>query len=186
MHFHQNHCFCQASHWDNDWYNASYMVDIDQYVAYDVTIPHHEQLINPDWTEMVDHVKVLDQGRYETNSEIFEEIAPGKTSDQKLREMSMTSCPTPTPAVMQWLNDNVQPEAAKRLNTHGHGWAMGNEDYRSRGQSGRLVFWFYRRSDAMKFIKEWSVYTKPTTYLNYFKDDLRKLIDGKLTKVDQL
>ena len=188
MHFHQNHCYCQTSHWDNDWYDASYMVIIDMHDRnYDRTIPLDKQIVSPDWKAMIDINQVIDQDRLKFDKKFFgKKKHAGKFTDQQLEEMAMTDCPAPKPAVIDWLTTNIAPETAKRKNVNGKGWAMGNDRYRSRQSHGELTFWFYRRSDAMKFIKEWSVYTKPTTYLNYFKDDLRKLIDGKLTKVDQL
>jgi hypothetical protein len=188
MHFHQNHCYCLTSHWDNDWYDASYMVIIDMHDRnYDRTIPLDKQIVSPDWKAMIDINQVIDQDRLIFDKKFFSKIKhAGKFTDQQLEEMAMTDCPAPKPAVIDWLTTNVAPETAKRTNANGKGWAMGNDRYRLRQSHGELTFWFYRRSDAMKFIKEWSVYTKPTTYLNYFKDDLRKLIDGKLTKVDQL
>ena len=49
-----------------------------------------------------------------------------------------------------------------------------------------LTLWFLRRRDAMKFIKEWSTHKKPTTYCNYFKDDRRTLVNGKLVSNDRI
>jgi hypothetical protein len=164
------------------------MVIIDMHDRnYDRTIPLDKQIISPDWKAMIDINQVIDQDRLKFDKKFFgKKKHAGKFTDQQLEEMAMTDCPAPKPAVIDWLTTNVAPETAKRTNANGKGWAMGNDRYRSRQSHGELTFWFYRRSDAMKFIKEWSVYTKPTTYINYFKDDLRKLIDGKLTKVDQL
>jgi hypothetical protein len=169
-------------------YNASYMVIIDMHDRnYDRTIPLDKQIISPDWKAMIDINRVVDQERLIFDKKFFKKkLRTGKITHQVLEEMAMTDCPEPKSAVIDWLTTNVAPETAKRKNVNGKGWAMGNDHYRSLQGYGELTFWFYRRSDAMKFIKEWSVYTKPTTYLNYFKDDLRKLIDGKLTKVDQL
>jgi hypothetical protein len=188
MHFHQNHGFCQASHWDNEWYNSRYVVVMDMHDGnYDHTVPPDEQLISPDWKAMISINKVIDQDRLYFDKKFYSKKKhAGKFTDQQLEEMAMTDCPTPNAAVTDWLTANVALETAKRTNGNGKGWAMGNDRYRTRQSYGQLTFWFYRRSDAMKFIKEWSVHKQPTSYCNYFKDDRRKLIDGKLTKVDSL
>ena len=65
------------------------------------------------------------------------------------------------PKAVSWLLKNVldDPKTGEK------GWCMGNEDYNSTGGSD-FSLWFYRRRDAMSFIKEWSVYKKPTETYN--------------------
>ena len=92
----------------------------------------------------------------------------------------MRSLPCLKQEIIDWLDENVQDNNS-RYTESDKSWCMGNDEYRSHDHSSVTLF-FYRRSDAMKFIKRWSVHKKPTTYLNYFKDDYRELVNGKLIK----
>lgn len=61
------------------------------------------------------------------------------------------------------------------------GYAVGTDNYNKNVGEG-FSLWFYRRSDAMKFIKTWSQYRIPTTYFDYFRD-IRKEIDLNTRKL---
>jgi hypothetical protein len=87
------------------------------------------------------------------------------------------------PEVLKWLGKN----AKDNLQQGEKGFAVGSDDYNSKGIMDFKVF-FYRRSDAMRFIKRWSVFQKPTTYFDYFKE-IRKQYNFKtktLQKVKKL
>lgn len=105
-------------------------------------------------------------------------------TDEKMDKMALCSYPSLKPEVMKWLEDNVEPPKSKRdYDAQPHGWCIGDVDYRL-GSRKNFTIWFYRRNDALKFIKQWSFYKKPTTYLNYFKNDYQELnvISNKLEK----
>lgn len=75
---------------------------------------------------------------------------------------------------MKWLKANV--EDTKENGYKGHkGWAVGTDAYNKNVSDG-FTIWFYRRKDALNFIKTWSVHKKPTSYFDYFKD-IRKELD---------
>ena len=167
-------------------FDATYMVSVEKWPDYDVTVPHNKQTISSDWLAVIAEVEYMSQVEYDRYVEIFSSMAKKDpavnfTEDQ-IRSMSMRSTPEPRPEVMAWLHENV---ADVRDADQPQGWCIGNHAYRSRGGAGELTFWFRRRRDAMAFIRRWSVHGKPTTYLNYFKDDYRELRDGKLTKVER-
>lgn len=62
--------------------------------------------------------------------------------------------------VTDWLNANIK-------NTKDEpGWCMGNEEYRNISTSLSMMLWFYRRRDALAFIRHWSCYKKPTHTYN--------------------
>ena len=84
--------------------------------------------------------------------------------------------------VVDWLNENIKDNLKDK--DQPQGWCVGNDSYRSTSHC-QLNLWFYRRGDAMKFIKVWSSHQKPTTYLDYFKDIYKELVDGKLTVIDR-
>ncbi len=187
MHFHQNHCWCRNSNWTDGMFDATYMVSLEKWPDYQVGTPHNQQVISPDWTAVVQEVAFLSQDEYDRNAMIFERMLgkdglPVTVTDEQLREMSMRSAPEPRAEVIEWLNENVAPVKNAQ---QPQGWCIGNRDYRYRGASGEMTFWFIRRRDAMAFIRRWSVYGRATTYLNYFKDDYRELKNGRLVQVER-
>jgi hypothetical protein len=180
MHYHSNHCWCSQSNWNDEGYSARHTVDIQKHTG--STIDD----IDPDWTSNVYITKEVDERRFENNKRSFAKLSK-EYSDDEIRSFSLETVPNLNDEVVAWLNENV---ADVKRDDYGNGtmkaWAMGNQEYRQSGYSMELAIWFQRKKDAMNFIKRWSVHKKPTTYCNYFKDDRRKLIDGKLVKVDDL
>jgi len=154
MHFHQNHCWCSKSHWDGEVFDCSYMVGIDKFSRQD----------------------------YKTEQEDWHNLVEMKRMEVEDVFLRIKNVPFLKQEVIDWLNENVKDNQSSSCKGE-KGWCMGNDEYRSTGSSLELTLFFYRRSDAMKFIKRWSVHKKPTTYLNYFKDDYKELKDGKLVKV---
>jgi hypothetical protein len=163
---------------------ATYMVSIKKWPNYDVKLPLNQQTISPDWLAVIDEVTFLSQTEYNRNAEVFRLMAERGSAvdvtEEQLQSMSLRSAPEPRAEVLAWLEANV---ANVKDADQPQGWCMGNRDYRYGGAVGELTFWFRRRRDAMAFIRRWSEHGKPTSYLNYFKDDYRELRDGKLTKV---
>jgi hypothetical protein len=78
------------------------------------------------------------------------------------------------PEVLQWLTEEVG----------GKKWAVGSDAYNSRDTLNVSVF-FQSSRDAMRFIKRWSVFGKPVSYLNYFTENRRELDlkTGRLKRV---
>lgn len=52
--------------------------------------------------------------------------------------------------VIEWLNNNIKDDSYGRK-----GWCI------SARKNDDISIWFYRRKDALLFIKEWSYYKKP-------------------------
>ena len=158
MHFHQNHCWCSQSHWNGKTFDATYMVSIERYTH------GSSNKLEADWDNLITEEEVT------IHDPIFG-TRQKKTSILK-------------PEVMDWLTKNVEDN--KSSSDYGaKGWCIGNDEYRSSESGLSLTVFFYRRRDAMNFIKRWSTHKKPTTYLNYFKDDYRELVDGKLVKKER-
>jgi hypothetical protein len=133
------------------------MVSIEKYINDSEDVGKHG--INPDWIALIDVIDQIDTEKYERYK------ARGK--DYPPKEF-VAECPTLKPEVLAWLHENIKPpKSPADLKEDQWGWAMGNPSYRIRGMIG-LNLWFYRRSDAMAFIRTWSVYKKPTSYFNYF------------------
>lgn len=76
------------------------------------------------------------------------------------------------PEVIKWLEENVKDENAKLK-----GWCCGNKEYNSLMGEYFSVF-FYRRRDALNFIKTWSIHKKPTETYNQ-NTYVRKVLDKK-------
>jgi len=153
-----NHCWCYQSNWDGKHYDCRVIVTLDR-------IPKGKTYYDPpdpDWA-LVEEVKFTDE-----QLEASRKAGQFRYSFLRLRS-----------DVLRWLHDNVKP---RRGWDQPAGWAIGNEDYTS-CDTLSFSFFFHRETDAMKFIRKWSVHKKPVSFLNYFKDDRRELKDGKLVKV---
>lgn len=172
MHVHINHCFCTAPNCGGEPYWSRYMVVIRKTLSYDP-----KAKIEEDWKNLLDKVPFLDEERYQWNkdSPFFNHL-----TDKELRDLSMGHTQRLKPEVFSWIEKNV--EDTKENGRKGeNGFCVGTDSYNHRSYSD-FTIWFYRRSDAMKFIKTWSVYKKPTTYFDYFKE-IRKEIDFKTMKL---
>ena len=164
-------------------YEAPHMVVIEKYLRDADDAP-----VENDWTALIEIKEFLNQTKRERNEEFYKQLNEdlpveerSQVTDEYLDYISTEEVATLRPEVVDWLNENVKPSTDKARKDRPEAWAMGNDEYRE-SESFSLTLWFVRRNDAMKFIKHWSGHEKPTTYLNYFKDDRRKLVDGKLVK----
>jgi hypothetical protein len=118
---------------------------------------------DPDWTNLLQEADISEK---ELRKHILED--GWSTNPMRLR-----------PDVLAWLHNNVKPRKGW---DQPQGWAIGNDEYNSRDGISFSIF-FHRQTDAMKFIRTWSIYKKPVSFLNYFEAYRRELINGKLVKV---
>ncbi len=94
----------------------------------------------------------------------------------------------PRADVLKWLETNVKDRKLnkyeKEQGDSAKGWAIGTDEYNS-SNTISFSFFFEREKDGMAFIKQWSIYKKPTYYLQYFKDIRKELnpLTGKLCKI---
>jgi hypothetical protein len=75
------------------------------------------------------------------------------------------------PDVTKWLYENIKDRSGEEQH---RGWCVGDEEYRSKDGISFSIF-FHRPSDALRFVKHWSVYKNPLEHYNYFKSVLKKL-----------
>jgi hypothetical protein len=75
------------------------------------------------------------------------------------------------PEVYDWLINNVTDE---KLGVKG--WCCGDDNYNCGYEDFSLFF--YRRKDALNFIKTWSIYKRPTETWNQ-NSRIRKILDLK-------
>lgn len=184
MHYHQNHMWCSQSHWDGKSFRTSYMISIDSYDGRR-QFPSHEV---EDWSNLLVFKDVWCQEVYDESMARFSsgdyngKITPDQYEVFASVHATKHSVPFLKQEVIDWLNENVADDA-KPDDQPANGWCMGNDDYRSSGSSS-LGLWFYRRRDALAFVKRWSVHKKCTTYFDYFNEIRKELIDGKLVKIE--
>lgn len=169
MHYLQNHCWCSRSIWDDDHYDCRHLVTLTSYME--------DQ--KEDWETLVDKESecFFDQSRFDINRKLLGSDVP----DSKIRKASMTMVPNFKPHVIDWLTTNV---ADRKDKNSPKGWCIGNASYRNTNTLQLTVF-FHRKLDAMRFIKTFSKWGKPTFYHHYFHD-VRKKLDVTTLKYETL
>ena len=156
MHVHINHMYCRDSNWGGG-YNSRYMVSIKRFIKWDGP----ETPDDEDWS-LLNESDILDKHLFSHSMKRKD----NKLSGKKLREMCQTKTQRLKPEVYRWLEENIVDSKDADYNK---AFCVGTDQYNAVDYLSFNIF-FYRRSDAMKFIRTWSVYKKPTTYFDYFKE----------------
>lgn len=170
MHYFKNHCWCSDSNWGGN-YDCKYIVTIDR-------IPKggsYYDTPESDWTNLVTSYKIFDQKEYDSLKSYYKD----KYDEEELLSRSHKKTTTLKKEVVEWLNSNVKDRIREDINK---GWCIGSDKYNLNANISISIF-FHRRRDALKFIKEWSEYKKPTTYFDYFKD-IRKELNNETMKLE--
>lgn len=189
MHYHQNHMWCSRSHWDGKTFMTSYMISINKYEGRSA-FPSYE-ILDEDWTTLLDFKdEFWIQDVYDEHMERFaaEDYTSDATPEQNemyaRHDATKWNVPFLKQEIIDWLNENVADDPKPYDGQVANGWCMGNDSYRAGGSTMDVALFFYRRKDAMAFVKRWSVHKKCTTYFDYFKEIRKELIDGKLVRID--
>ena len=179
MRYFTNHCWCNASHWDNNVYDCRYIVSFDP-IIHTKTLGYDDNVKDPDFDLLLDKRTFFDVEDYERMVEIHK----GSKYEHIILDKKFFNRKTPVlkPHVQEWLNENVLPRPKCNGNTNG--WCMGNDSYNYKN-SGFSVF-FHRKRDAMNFIKHFSVFGKPTCYFDYFKDKRSEMNPDQIKKIIEL
>jgi len=165
----QNHIWCSDSNWGGG-FNCRHLVSIESYKSG-----------KNDWKNITDIKKVFVQSEYDEwkKQEETEEESEDKKrfyTEERLIRLSTKNVIVLKKDVMDWLQNNISDEK-----NGAKGWCVGSENYNA-GESGiSFKVFFKRKSDAMKFIKQWSEWKKPVFYCQYFTD-VRKELDLKTLK----
>jgi hypothetical protein len=165
MHVYTNHCWCSDSNWGGS-YDCRIILSIHRIGRGKGYYDTPEE----DWTNLTEEFEGFDHLEFEA----FKKACPD-TDVEQLRRM----CVKPfarrlKPEVLQWLHDNVPDKKGHVDKENPKGWCVGSEGYMAR-DSLKVSIFFYRRSDALNFIRTWSKYKKPVSYFNYFKDTRQEL-----------
>lgn len=164
MDYLQNHIWCSDSNWGG-LYSCRHWVCFTSYQDHELN----------DWESLIDDEvdEYFNQREYEVRKK--HDPSPDK-SDEELIEYCTHLAPNLKPHVLQWLHTNVEdrPQQKTSEGESLKGWCIGSPKYRGINESAFTVF-FYRKKDAMKFIKEFSEYKKPVIYCQKFSDVRKKL-----------
>lgn len=87
-----------------------------------------------------------------------------KTPQEKAmaERMSRKNCYMASDEVVEYLGGNAEDFKGEKV------WEVGSKNHQDRNDSRDICIWFKRKSDAMEFMKKFSVYNNPTTIFNYF------------------
>lgn len=156
MTYHANHSTCHNSCWENKIFNSKVMVYFGENLTRnDILENNHEKnifeitnKINPDFTNLVKK-RNYENTIYDLNQD-----------------------------VINWLNENIKDvknidgTEIKEINER-KGWCIGNEDFIAR--TNEMKIFFKRELDALKFIREFSIFKEPIFYFDYFSEDRRNM-----------
>ena len=163
MDYLKNHCWCSSSHWDDKNFDCQIIVSLSSY----------EDGCKEDWESLTHTLPVFNQSKLDERIAFMERIKecyPDRdfTGYPTDRESGMSDVRRLKPEVLEWLEENISDFQG------GKGWCVGSDTYNMNDGSSYAIF-LQRRSDAMKFIKTWSKWKKPTYYTQYFTDVRKKL-----------
>ncbi len=142
--------YCRESNW-GDYFDARNLVSIERY-------PKGYE--NEDYANLIKEKLHFDKERYEEMLETYKDKDKEVYSNTWAKIHSSKNSATLEEWVYRWLMENVKdnPNGEK-------GWCTGSKAYNA-GDGQGLNLWFYRRKDALLFIKTWSIYKKPTESYN--------------------
>ena len=140
--------YCTKSCWQDKTYDARNVVVIEMYP---------DNHLDDDFNNIIKQKQYFDQEYYDdliTRNHLKDDPKLARIWATKLTKVMEDK-------VLKWLNKNIEdnPSTGKK------GWACGDNKHNSDGGSN-FSLWFYRRRDAVKFIKTWSKYKKATKTYN--------------------
>lgn len=168
MDYLQNHIWCSDSNWGGI-YSCRHSVTFS-------ILEEHEV---DDWNSIIDDEveSYFSQREYNVAKKHYPTY-----DEEKLIKCCTHLAPNLKSHVLEWLEANIKDRPAKQTDDgeSPKGWCIGSANYRGKNPYSFTVF-FYRKRDAMAFIREFSVYKKPVHYCQYFSD-VRKSLDLKTGK----
>jgi len=205
MTYHTNHCWCSESIYNDKNFDGEVMVYLGETVTDIETLSEgkeYRDIIDCDWETLTQKESFFDKERYDIEIENklkrVREFAKGFTdkSDKEkedilnvfredMKEVYQKSSVTLKPEVIIWLDKNVKDKLNTKITDpleDRKAWAIGNLKYNS-ATSYQITIFFDRQLDALSFIKEWSIYKKPTYYFDYFHDDRREIDIEEFVKI---
>ena len=182
MIYHTNHCWCSKSIWENENFDGEVMVSISENIDTDSIDKYRTKIKDPDFEKLT--IKKEFENKEETKrlQKFFDENYPEK--EKKVETIYKTTV-TLKPEVIEWLNQNIKDIKGTTVDTplnERKGWAIGNDEYNS-NQHWEINIFFARQLDALKFIRQFSIFKDPTLYFDYFREDRRELAPEKIFEI---
>ena len=189
MTYHANHSWCNNCNWNNESFDSGAMVYFERTITKTDILQHNKnisninEIVNPDWINLIEYKKTFDEEEYLSNMETMKKVFTKENMLDKLeliekgefKEAFIKKYPTLKQEVIDWLNENIKdakyPDSDELQDIKG--WCIGNTYYRSKDHG--INIFFKRELDALKFIRECSVFKEPIFYFDYFSDDRRNI-----------
>lgn len=193
MVYHTNHCTCHKSNWNSKPFHGGAMVYFEELIGNDFCDENDIEIVDFDHERLTFEKKFFDEEGLNKLVEFEKKCCAeeGTPFDaEAYRESRGSNFITETTGlnqeVIDWLNDNIEDrkfvsedcEIQERK-----AWAIGDDKYNS-NTPWEFKLFFARQKDALKFIKEWSIYKKPTFYFDYFHSDRRELDINELISIN--
>ena len=179
MNYLKNHITCHEDI-NGEIYNCKYLITIEEFLDEEFVVDKINKdkdfIKDMDWYNNIIEKEFFNKQRFEFIKELRKN--QGKNEIDKVSEYNDVTYIL-KPEIIKWLNENIKNGKDKDKTK---GWNIGSDLYNSKNSCSFNIF-FYRYIDAMKFVKEFSVYKKPLNYLNYF-DDIRKQYNIKSKKLE--
>lgn len=187
MIYHTNHCWCNQSHWDGKSWDGEVIVSIDSNVRTD-SLSYGTYVPDPDFDSLTTSKEILDVERYDMCITRLRERMEDFTEEfgEGMREGYMKEIYNLKPEVIKWLEENIEDKKTNDVGGNKKGWCVGSDSYRQEGQEVKIFF--FRQIDALRFIKEFSIFKSPTFYFDYFNDERAEMDSQKIIDIvnDQL
>ncbi len=190
MTYHTNHCWCNESNWDNESFDGEVMVYFGEIIGTDSICKYENKIKDPDFVNLTDNLKFFDEKYFDKEfdryKKTFEKFAKEYSSNkiitaeiiEDLKENSKKTTVILKPEIINWLNQNIKDEKpldGEQLSlAERKGWCTGSNKYNS-NESWEISLFFKRQVDALKFIREFSIFKSPTFYFDYFHDERREM-----------
>lgn len=155
MNYLQNHIWCSDSNWGGQ-YDCRHLVSLTSYEEHDKE--DYDNIIDPKAEVYVDQ------------EELYRFVG---FTDEQANKFCTRDVANLKPEVISWLELNVKDRPEDNGITKG--WVVYSKKHRA-ADSIKFSIFFHRKSDAMLFIRKFSKWEKPVSYIQYFTD-VRKVLD---------
>ncbi len=193
MVYHTNHCTCHKSNWNSKRFNGGAMVYFEEIIDNDFCDENEITIEDFDHQRLTYEKKFFDSEGLERLVELERKACADEGlhfSEKEYRESRASNFWIETRGlnqeVIDWLEDNIDDRKFVDPNSpieKRKAWAFGDDKYNS-NTPWEFKLFFARQKDALKFIKEWSIYKKPTFYFDYFHSDRRELDINELISIN--
>jgi len=178
MRYYTNNCSIEESIYDNKHFDGKVIVTIFKELESPKALHRFtKNKSNLDWNNSVIEFEFFNKRELKEFTEKDKEKAKEFTTSELNGSMFKRISFTLKQEIIDWLNDNIEDVKNSDENTpieKRKGWAIGNKYYNFK-QGYQIDIIFTRQLDAIEFIKKWSIYKKPISYIDSFNEDRREI-----------